>query len=376
MDFKAFLQGQRSALEKSLNAIVPGDIAARVGLRGGEWIERIAGESKVAAGGEESRLALAEAEVSSDYRNVIKLEEEAGIRRDYKTAEWAKRRANTIASEDVLSFLSRKVVIPKYGFPVDVVELDTQRVTQNQETSQVSLQRDLSIAISEFAPTSQLVANKKVWTSYGLKKVAEKEWERKSYKRCARHNIFLEWEVNDPEPPTPCEDRPPVLHYIIPRFGFVTNRDKPKDPSSRPVRVFTTRPYFAYSLAPEADTIEIPDKVPLISVKKASPALMVVLSEGRRGTGFYVCVECGAGFRRREKTHLTPLGPAMQRGARAYLTGAQVRYGCITTSVPSPTGGTHRRHLVRLLARLRAGRRCGRGLRSAIHRFECHCRSW
>ncbi|MEG3066458.1 MAG: hypothetical protein RQM89_11265 [Acetomicrobium sp.] len=33
-------------------------------------------------------------------------------------------RAKTIAEEDALSFLSRKAVIPKYGFPVDVVELD------------------------------------------------------------------------------------------------------------------------------------------------------------------------------------------------------------------------------------------------------------
>lgn len=31
----------------------------------------------------------------------------------------------TIAGEQTLNFLSRKAVIPKYGFPVDVVELDT-----------------------------------------------------------------------------------------------------------------------------------------------------------------------------------------------------------------------------------------------------------
>lgn len=90
----------------------------------------------------------------------------------------------------MLSFLSRNVVIPKYGFPVDVVELDTQRTQQGQETFQVSLQRDLSIAISEFAPTAKLIANKKVWASYGLKRVAEKEWDRWWYARGAIHNRF------------------------------------------------------------------------------------------------------------------------------------------------------------------------------------------
>jgi hypothetical protein len=43
-------------------------------------------------------------------------------------------------------------------------------------------------------------------------------------------------------------------------------------------------------------------------MKKASPGLMVVLCEGRRGEGFYICVECGAGFRKRVKTHKTPYG--------------------------------------------------------------------
>lgn len=311
-DFKAFLHEHQAELEESLRAIVPSDMFPEVGLDSGQWIVRIAGTITKDIGGtiveEESRFSLAEAEASSDYKGVIKLEEEARTKRDYKTAEWAQRRANTIAGEDVLSFLSRKAVIPKYGFPVDVVELDTQRTQQNQEAFEVLLQRDLSIAISEFAPTSKLVANKKVWTSYGLKRVAEKEWPRKFYKRCARHNLFFQWERGQPEPPTPCGDRLTVSEYVIPRFGFVTDRDKPKEPTSRTARVFTTRPYFAGSLGADAGIITFPLDSPLITMKKASPGLMAVLCEGRREKGFYICGRCGAGFRKREKTHKTPYG--------------------------------------------------------------------
>src|SRR5206468_4279110 len=142
---------------------------------------RIAGKIAGSIGGtiveEESRFSCAEAEVSSDYKSVIKVEEESRQGRDYRTADWAQRRANTIASEDVLSFLSRKAVIPKYGFPVDVVELDTQR-TGTRQGYDVTLARDLAIAIGEFAPTATLVAGKREWQSYGLKKVPEKEWDR------------------------------------------------------------------------------------------------------------------------------------------------------------------------------------------------------
>lgn len=304
-DLEDFLHRHRVELERSLRSVVPRDMMAQVGLDDGSWMEKVAGE--------ESRFALAEIEVSSDYRTVKELEKTAADKGDYDTAKWAKARAKTIVEEDVLSFLSRKAVIPKYGFPVDVVELDTQRNTQrtqqNQEAFEVLLQRDLSIAIAEFAPTSKLVANKKVWTSYGLKKVAEKEWPRKFYKRCARHNVFYQWERGHPEPPTPCGDQLPVSQYVIPRFGFVTDRDKPKEPRSRTARVFTTRPYFGGPLGPDPGTISLPtSKTPLVTIRKASPGLMVVLCEGRRGEGFYICRKCGAGFRSRKGHHETPYG--------------------------------------------------------------------
>lgn len=302
-DFKTFLLQHQGEIEASLRTIVPEEMFGKAGLDNGGWIERIAGE--------ESRFALAEKEVSSDYRNVKNLEVEAAGQRDYKTADWAKARTNTIAQEDVLSFLSRKAVIPKYGFPVDVVELDTQRTQQNQEAFDVLLQRDLSIAIAEFAPTSKLVANKKEWTSYGLKKVPEKEWPRRFYKRCARHNVFFQWEQgqDEPEPSSLCGDQLLVSKYVVPLFGFVTDRQKPEEPKSRPQRVFSTRPYFVRPLDPESGTIDFPPaEDPVVTVIKASPGLMVVLCEGRQGKGFYICGKCGAGFRDRPRSHETPYG--------------------------------------------------------------------
>src|SRR5262249_9059105 len=99
----------------------------------------------------------------------------------YEQAKWSRRRKTTIAEEDVLSFLSRKAVIPKYGFPVDVVELDTHR-TGTGQSYDVTLARDLTIAIGEFAPTSTLVAGKREWQSYGLKKGPREEGETKKIK--------------------------------------------------------------------------------------------------------------------------------------------------------------------------------------------------
>lgn len=308
-EITAFLQSRRSEMEETLRAIVPQPMWSRIGMADGSWIQRSIG-SFISKEGKpiDSRFLLAEKEVSEDVGIVMALEEESKNRGDYKTAEWAKRRADTIKSEDVLSFLSRKAVIPKYGFPVDVVELDTQRIHHTQESAQVLLQRDLSIAISEFAPSGQVIANKRTWTSYGLKKVAAKEWPQMLYKRCAKHNVFIEWEKGKHEPDSTCSDTLPVGKYVIPQFGFVTDRDKPKDPTGRPGKVFSTRPYFAHSLSDNPGIITIGGSEKLLTLKKASPGLMVVLCEGKRGQGFYICQQCGAGFTKRPKEHRTPFG--------------------------------------------------------------------
>lgn len=300
--FKDFLCERRTELEESLSAIVPEEMITQLGLHDKTWVNKIAGD--------ESLFSLAETEISSDYRTVIEFEKNARNNRDYRGAEWARERSETIAAEDVITFLSRKAVIPKYGFPVDVVELDTQRIQQNQEAFEVLIQRDLSIAISEFAPGSKVVANKKEWISYGLKRVAEKEWPQKFYKRCDRHNSFYQWGPGESEPPnnTLCCDKLRVYKYITPRFGFVTDRDKPEQPKSRTVGEFTTRPYFAGSLGPDPGMIAIPPTSPMITLKKASPGSMVVLCEGRRGEGFYVCSTCGAGFKKCKTHHKTPYG--------------------------------------------------------------------
>ena len=293
-DFFDFLKQHKPELEESLRDVVPQSMTSEVGLDDGGWIQYIVGE--------DSRFALAEVEDSSDFRAVKELEQSSAARRDYRTAEWASRRAKTIVREDTLSFLSRKAIIPKYGFPVDVVELDSHRTQRTSESLEVLLQRDLSIAIAEFAPTSKLVANKREWISYGLKRVAEKEWERWHY--CLKHQKFIKKENLEQNPSEACCDRLRDQMFIIPKFGFLTDLNKPKEPKGRSTRVFTTRPYFVGLTRAHPGEIDFT----FIKLTKSSPGQMVVLCEGRKGRGFYVCGQCGAGFREPENPHKTPYG--------------------------------------------------------------------
>lgn len=302
-DILRFLQSNRERLEKSLLPVVPPEIIESVGLNDGSWTEKIAGS--------ESKLSFAEAEVSSDYIQFKAIEEEAKQTGKYSDAQWAQDRKNTIADEKVLSFLSRKVVIPKYGFPVDVVELDTQPIKKNrsQVSTETSLQRDLSIAIAEFAPTSKLIANKKEWTSAGLKHVKGKEWPIKNYARCTEHNLYKQWEKKAIAPNKELCNCHRMIQstYIDPIFGFVTSKGKPDEPKGRPAKSFTTRPYFVgFNVADP-----IVSSFNGIEITKAVPAKMVVLCEGRRSQGFRVCTFCGLGMKHTNKLpkkHKSPFG--------------------------------------------------------------------
>lgn len=303
-DFKAFLEANRTEIEQSLQQIIPKEIAEGIGFSESAWILKIADRylnemNEIV----DSTFLKAELEILNDYMNVKKLEEDASKKRDYEKAKWARDRANTIADEDVLSFLSRKAVIPKYGFPVDVVELDTHQ-TKTYESMEVRLQRDLSIAISEYAPTSKVIANKKEWESYGIKKVAEREWEIKYYKKCNKHNYFKSWKPGELEPTDVCcEKVSDPYSYLIPKFGFITRREKPKDPKGRVERLFSTRPFFAGFAGSGLGKINYS----FCELLKATPGIMIVICEGRKGNQFYICTECGAGFRNREKPpHQSP----------------------------------------------------------------------
>ena len=58
-------------------------------------------------------------------------------------------------------------MLPKYGFPVDVVGLNVVQTGSTAE-NEIDLTRDLSLAIVDYAPGHSVVAAKKLWTSKGI----------------------------------------------------------------------------------------------------------------------------------------------------------------------------------------------------------------
>ena len=118
------------------------------------------------------------------------------------------------------------------------------------EARGLQLERDLRIALSEYAPGSQVVAAGKLWTSRFIKRLANKEWESYHYAICdhcqnyyrVRKDLVPEFS----ECPVCGQAFAQSGIFIIPAFGFVASPDRPDKPGeNRPDKTYSTRVYFS-----------------------------------------------------------------------------------------------------------------------------------
>ena len=142
--------------------------------------------------------------------------------------DYLRGRMNGIRNTDWVSFLSDRVVLPGYAFPIYNVMLETRA-----QQAGIKLERDLKIALSEYAPGAEVVANGLLWKSIGLRLPPNRPLSRKYYARCPkcghveRHidhrELFRGGRCSvcgDMGRGTPHRAK---LLYLIPMHGFMTD---------------------------------------------------------------------------------------------------------------------------------------------------------
>jgi hypothetical protein len=323
---QSFLNANPQELGEALKRIVPEDM--QDGLELDTW-----GWSKHLIGHEESRLDRVEAEVLGEIEELERLEKEAYDSKEGRKGDRYKRNAETIRGRNLLGFFGSRNVLPKYGFPVDVVPLEIRH--HSDQANRIELDRDLRIAISEYAPGSQVVAAGRVWTSYGLKQVPNRGWPSYWYvvcPECSRYQSALTAEDLGGQCRvcgTGFSDSKTVpANFVIPEFGFVTGAlEEPKRPGeSRPPRSYASRAYFAEYARSDGgkNTEEIPlepegrwepEAGMMLQKRYSRQGKLAMVNSGRAGRGFRVCDACGyaepvefGAIRSRKKNHRSPWG--------------------------------------------------------------------
>ncbi|MEC1526092.1 DEAD/DEAH box helicase [Neobacillus niacini] len=292
---KEVLSDHPEDLKSSLNYIVPNSktLQAFVDIENWKWVEYLVKE-------DEGALVIAESNVKEIIGELEELKKRLDLER--KPSDNILKIENTYLKKDVLSFLSSSNVLPKYGFPVDVVNLD---ILHNGENAKViNISRDLKLAISEFAPGSEIVANKKVWKPYALNMSRMKSWPVQQYaicKNCGRlygYHVDLGTSYEEREPD--CCNEPLNYHYYLqPVFGFSTKADElPGNPGEkRKAKPMPSRVKFDNYVDEDLELTETVHEVVKIGtheidVKYSSRGKLVIVNNGG-GLGYSLCKRCG-----------------------------------------------------------------------------------
>lgn len=297
---QTYLEGEPEDLRQLLLRSIPDRMHRRLGLEDWSWTQRLCGPDGV--------LELA----VQDFRGTVAEIEKtiAACKRSGNLEEagkWSRNLRNFRCAKDdksgkksLISFLVRNNVLPKYGFPVDTVELVPDVATMGRDKS-LQLARDLQMAIAEYAPGAQVVADGKMYTSRYIRRMPGKNgdssWEKGYYcyqcPHCGQPNFTKE--------PVTREGRECVsCHQIIkggfwqrtlePRFGFCAEKGAVDAPLSRPQHDYKTDDYYIGD--PQRNLIcklALHVNGQLLEVESTSNDSLVVIGQNE----YKVCAVCG-----------------------------------------------------------------------------------
>jgi hypothetical protein len=233
-----------------------------------------------------------------------------------------RERLTDFRNKDWVSFLSDRVVLPSYAFPIYNVPL----VTSDQG---LKLDRDLRLALSEYVPGAAVVARGRLWRSVGVRKPWQKPLDQKWYTRCQTcGHVMRDLDPANVFPTDFCpvcgEQRGTKHRYVVPAYGFTTDLTVPGEDLAfdRPQRIPASRVLFDPQRV-EDDPVRchLGDAPCGVTVRTTERADFFVFNDGEEadGLGFRLCRQCmrtvdvessGRGKQKKQsvKSHRTPYG--------------------------------------------------------------------
>ncbi|MDW8403000.1 DEAD/DEAH box helicase [Chloroflexus sp.] len=311
---KAFAAQRPEHVRAALHRIVPEEIHAEVGIESWEWLNDMF-----------ELLERVGTEVVNDLEMYLRLEKESAQQGDYKQSERYQYIRNTIRFRSLLDTMASRNLLPKYGFPTDVVELKTSHLAI-AEAAKVELQRDLRMAIAEYAPGSHIVAAKRVWQGSGIYIQPNKSLPVHYYAVCLSCGHFHLHPSNVPAHCVVCgESLRGGRHqgrFIKPEFGFLAAGGQQSPGEQRPPRLYSSRVYFAeyapkrdgeVQVEPEFKRVEAVSGIHVqVDQRYSRFGRMVLVNSGPADRGFAICNSCGYA----EIAFSSPTRTQQNRGSR------------------------------------------------------------
>lgn len=279
---RGFLTPVPPEVEAALRQVLPESVATEIGVDSGAWVDQLA-----------ELLDTAEQDIMGDIAQFEQLRDEAGASKNFRLADRLQKTLTTIEQRQLIGYLANKNILPKYGFPVDTVELRTSHCPE-PIGAQLDLARDLSQAIYDYAPGSQVVAGGRLWTSRGLHTLPKKELPTLQYRVCKNCTRFqCGYSLDAAEVCPSCSSSYGVTRsMVVPEFGFLADRESADVGTSPPQRFWNGASYVE-SVGDTVSAYSWPSpQTTAVSVTAGTRATLAVVSEGI-GAGFRLCQWCG-----------------------------------------------------------------------------------
>ena len=292
---KEFLDKKPQHLLELLQKSIPQKLHDIMGINTWEWTEHLTGENGVLEiAVMDFRKTVAEYKTQLDKFRRQKDDKNANDcnfqLRSYRMAD-----EDQAGQRKIIDFLVRSNVLPKYGFPVDTAEMVTKLSTSGGSNA-LQLVRDLQMAIAEYAPGSQVIADGQMYTSRYIRKLPKStSWENGFFcqcPECQQPNFTKILSATGKE----CVS----CHQIIkkrnwnktlePRLGFIAESKPEPVPMKRPEREYKSDDYYVGDTTCNRINKQIFEcngqKVEVEST--TNDTLVVVVS-----TNYTVCPVCG-----------------------------------------------------------------------------------
>lgn len=282
---RKFLTPVLPRVRESLRAVLPADVATEIGVESDAWVAVLM-----------DLVEQARDQLAKDVGDFEERERTAARDQNYALAGQCQRVIKTLRDRQLIGYLANQNILPKYGFPVDTVELRTSRLRGGFDKP-LELTRDLTMAINEYAPGSQVVAGGYRWTSGGVYRLPGRDLDTRHYTVCETCGHYRQG-VAPPDPECPAchavATRAPKV-FVIPSQGFVASESTPQGSGQAPRRSWSGVTYIIDSHADvEEGVIDFPAGAAL-GWRSGARGEFVVVNEGPNRSGYLICDWCGYG---------------------------------------------------------------------------------
>lgn len=296
----AWLNSKPESLRNTLRLSIPADMHDAMGINDFAWTDRLIGKDGV--------LAVA----VSDFRETVRYyqEERERLRAeellqqaaliDNKLCAYRRSKSDKRGRNELIEFLVRNNVLPKYGFPVDTVELH--QSANAAAGKKLQMVRDLQLAISEYAPNAQVIADGKLFTSRYIRKLPQstgQDWESVYIAECGNPTCRT-WNHRTVKPEgsgcecVSCKEEIAAVRWkqaIEPRKGFIADSYVKNEPTRKPEKSYRSDDYYigdAQRQIMQQLSFYTAENASLQMETSINDSLMVVCNDD-----FFVCNYCG-----------------------------------------------------------------------------------